>query len=218
MRAPETVTLFGDDALSVSVTSKARRNALAKALQISGAWREVVPGAMGLSVQYDPATLTPREAQAQLQQALAAAIIPDTQSRKAQVIPVCYAPAYALDMAHICTLTSLSEAEIIARHTGARHHVDMIGFTPGFAYLEGGDRRLDVPRLATPRAHVPAGSIGLAGGLTGLYALPGPGGWPIIGRTPMPLFDTSRADPFTLEPGQMIQFEAISQAAFEAWT
>ena len=217
MSTPETVFPLGDDALGVTLASKSRRNALAAYLLESGQWREVIPGADGLSVQYDPASITPETATKTLEKALSADVIPKAPKTDVLVIPVCYDRAYALDMAHICTLSTLSDDELIARHTGTLHHVDMIGFTPGFAYLEGGDPALDVPRLKTPRAHLPAGSIGVAGGLCGLYALPGPGGWPIIGRTPMVLFDTALKDPFRLETGQNVRFEAISTAEFESW-
>ena len=218
MSAPESVFMLGDDGLGVTLSSKSRRNALARHLLESGQWREVIPGAEGLSVQYDPATVAPDDAVKALENALLAEAIPPASTSDVLVIPVCYAADYALDMAHVCALSGLSEGDIIVRHTRETHHVDMIGFTPGFAYLEGGDPALDVPRLARPRVHLPAGSVGLAGGLCGLYALPGPGGWPIIGRTPMPLFDTAQEDPFRLQTGQSVRFEAISEADFRAWS
>ena len=89
-----------------------------------------------------------------------------------------------------------------------------MGFTPGFAYLSGDDFDLDVPRLRTPRQHVPAGSVGLARDQCGLYSLDGPGGWPIIGRTPFALFDPDAAAPFRLNPGDSVKFEPISEDAF----
>lgn len=214
----DTIFVTGDDTLGITITRKARRNTLAKHLRLSGKWQEVVPGATGLTVQYDPLVLPLAAARACLETALSSAVAPDNQTQADLVIPVCYAPEYALDLDHIRAVTGFSSNEIIARHTNIPHQVDMIGFTPGFAYLEGGDPALNLPRLNTPRAHVPAGSIGLAGGLCGLYALPGPGGWPIIGRTPLPLFDPALEDPFYLSAGQTVRFEAISKAAFEAWT
>ena len=217
MGTVETVFYLSDDALGLTITSKTRRNALARVLRASGQWLEVVPGAEGLTVQYDPLPLMPDAAQKQLEAALAAPVIPTQSASKTWVIPVCYEAKYALDMAYVSAQTGLAPEEIIARHTRARHNVDMIGFTPGFAYLEGGARELDLPRLETPHTHLPAGAIGLAGGLCGLYALPGPGGWPIIGRTPMALFDVTREDPFSLEPGHEVCFEAISSTEFDSW-
>ncbi len=218
MGTVETVFHLSDDALGLTITRKKRRNDLAHLLRASGQWLEVVPGAEGLTVQYDPLTIMPDAAQKQLEAALAAPVIPPQSTSKTWVIPVCYEASYALDMTYVCAQTGLTPEEIIARHTRARHSVDMIGFTPGFAYLEGGAPELDVPRLKTPHTYLPAGAIGLAGGLCGLYALPGPGGWPIIGRTPMALFDVTRADPFSLEPGDEVRFEAISSTEFESWT
>ena len=217
MSTSESVFALGDDALGVRLATKDRRNAVAQHLLDSGQWSEVVPGAEGVSVQFDPLALTPDEAMLALQNALAQNIAAAEVSAELLVIPVCYSPEYGLDLAHISSATGLATDEIIQRHTSQTHHVDMIGFTPGFAYLEGGDPSLDVSRLDTPRAHLAAGSIGLAGGLCGLYVLPGPGGWPIVGRTPMALFDTERDDPFRLQVGQSIRFEAISVADFKAW-
>ena len=217
MSDSEEVFFSGDDSLGVTLSSKERRNALARHLQDSGQWREVIPGAVGLSVQFDPLAIHPDEAMLALQTALTVKITSTESSSDTLVIPVCYGPEYGIDMAHISSLTGLATNEIIARHIGRIHRVDMIGFTPGFAYLEGGDPSLDVSRLETPRLHVAAGSIGLAGGLCGLYALPGPGGWPIVGRTPLALFDTAARDPFRLQVGLSVRFEEISDADFKVW-
>jgi len=217
MTPKETIFALGDDALGVRLASKSRRNALAHHLRESGQWREVIPGIDGLSVQYDPYLISVEDAHSLLKATLLTEVPPFEKALNELVIPVCYAPEYALDMPHISALTGLSAEDIIERHTHAPHNVDMIGFTPGFTYLEGGDPTLDVPRLETPRKYLPAGSVGLAGGLCGLYALPGPGGWPIIGRTPISLFDTNLSDPFRLQAGQAIRFEAISDTRFKAW-
>lgn len=214
MDQAETIFFLGDDALGVTLASKSRRNALADILRQSGHWLEVIPGANGLSVQYDPLELTPTAAKTRLEAALAGQAIPQTRAAKDWVIPICYAPEFALDMAHITAQTGLTRAEVIARHTSARFTVDMIGFTPGFAYLECAPALPNLARLDTPRPFLPAGSVGIAGSLCGVYALPGPGGWPIIGRTPMALFDTTRADPFCLSPGDHVRFKAICEADF----
>lgn len=217
MKPVESISLIGDDALGVTLSDKSRRNDLANALVYSCKWLEVVPGTDGLSVQYNPLHTSTDEALKTLDRALRENLPPTEQNREALIIPVCYAPDYAPDMAHICAMTKLSPEEIITRHTSAVHQVDMIGFIPGYAYLEGGDPALTVPRLDTPRARLPAGSIGLAGGLCGVYALPGPGGWPLIGRTPLTLFDPAHKDPFLLQAGQSVRFEPISAQAFRNW-
>ena len=99
-------------------------------------------------------------------------------------------------------------------HTLHRYVGEMIGFTPGFAYVSGLQDDLRVPRLSEPRQRVEPGSVGVAGGLTGLYALPGPGGWPLIGRTPLPLFRAGDQQPMLLKSGARIRFVAIDAEAF----
>ena len=110
----------------------------------------------------------------------------------------------------------MTEDEIVALHTGAEYSVDMIAFTPGFAFIGGLDKRLNVPRRELPRQRVPAGSVGIADGRTGIYALPSPGGWTLIGRTPYPLFDPMADDPFRLQAGTRVRFVAVLADVFRA--
>lgn len=211
------VEYLGDDALRVTVPDAQMRDGYAKVLRASGTWREVTPGAASLSVQYDPIAEHPGAAKARLEHALQTPIETARAKAKALIIPVCYEPAYGIDLEQVAAELGCSVGDIIARHTGATYRLDLIGFTPGFAYLAGDTSTLNVPRLKTPRQHVAAGSIGIAGLQCGLYALPGPGGWPVIGRTPFRLFDPSRSDPFVLEAGMGIKFRAIDGAGFESW-
>ena len=110
------------------------------------------------------------------------------------------------DLAFVASHTGLSADEVIRRHTAPRYTVYFIGFTPGFPYLGGMDVRLTTPRLETPRARVPAGSVGIAGPQTGVYPLESPGGWRIIGRTQLPLFDLAAQPPSLLSPGDEVRF------------
>ena len=112
------------------------------------------------------------------------------------------------DLAEVAALTDLSEDEVVAAHTETAWTVGFCGFAPGFAYLTGGDPRLHVPRRATPRANVPAGSVGLAGDFSGVYPRSSPGGWQLIGRTEADLFDVDRSPPALLQPGMRVRFEA----------
>ena len=105
-------------------------------------------------------------------------------------------------------MTGLSQDEVIAIHAGGEYVVEMVGFTPGFAFIGGLDERLWVPRRSEPRQRVPAGSVGIAGERTGLYAMASPGGWTLIGRTPMTLFDPGAEQPFALAPGMRVRFRA----------
>lgn len=113
------------------------------------------------------------------------------------------------DLAEVARLTGLTEAEVVAAHTGSEWRVAFGGFAPGFAYLGGGDPRLQVPRRETPRTRVPAGAVGLAGEFSGVYPRESPGGWQLIGRTDLVLWDLSREQPALLSAGATVRFEAV---------
>lgn len=122
--------------------------------------------------------------------------------------PIAIAVTYdGPDLADVASLTGLSEAEVIAAHTGTVWTVGFAGFAPGFAYLVDGDPRLQVPRRPTPRASVPGGSVALAGAFSGIYSRTSPGGWQLIGRTDADLFDILREPPALLGPGMQVRFE-----------
>ncbi|MGW0162239.1 5-oxoprolinase subunit B family protein [Mycobacterium sp. NPDC003323] len=123
------------------------------------------------------------------------------------VIEVTYDGA---DLADVAQLTGLTVEEVVAAHTGSLWQVGFGGFAPGFAYLVGGDPRLQVPRRAEPRTRVPAGSVGLAGEFSGVYPRESPGGWQLIGRTSAVLFDVERAQPALLTPGMTVAFREIA--------
>jgi KipI family sensor histidine kinase inhibitor len=112
------------------------------------------------------------------------------------------------DLDQVCRHTGLSRTEVVARHTAVEYLVAFLGFTPGFPYLVGLDAALHVPRRATPRTSVPAGSVGLAGDQTGIYPRTSPGGWQLIGRTDVVLFDADRTPPALLAPGDRLRFVA----------
>ncbi|HHV22460.1 MAG TPA: allophanate hydrolase subunit 1 [Propionibacterium sp.] len=114
------------------------------------------------------------------------------------------------DLADVARLTGLGEDEVIAAHTGTPWRVAFGGFAPGFAYLTGGDPRLEVPRRDTPRTEVPAGAVGLAGRFSGIYPRPSPGGWQLLGRTDAVLWDASATVPALLTPGTEVVFEAVA--------
>lgn len=133
------------------------------------------------------------------------------------VIPVCYAAHFAPDLARVAAGADLTEAEVVARHSGADYRVAAVGFTPGFPYLAGLPDALQAPRLATPRGLVPAGSVGIGGRHTGIYPLASPGGWNLIGRTPLPLFNRAADPPALLRVGDRVRFRPITAEEFAAW-
>lgn len=132
-------------------------------------------------------------------------------------IPVCYDPAVAPDLNTASAWLGLTMDELISLHYEKRYQVFMLGFVPGFPYLGFTDERIALPRLAKPRSSVPAGSVGIAGKQTGIYPFEIPGGWQIIGRTPLKIFLPSKADPFFLKPGDEVRFVPISLQAFNEW-
>lgn len=132
-------------------------------------------------------------------------------------IPVCYGREFGPDLAGVAEHCRLGAAEVIAAHAGADYLVHAIGFTPGFPYLGGLPEVLQSPRRDTPRAHVAAGSVGIGGSQTGVYPVDSPGGWQIIGRTPVALFRPDREPAALLRPGDRVRFRAITAAEFESW-
>jgi inhibitor of KinA len=130
------------------------------------------------------------------------------------VIPVCYDLSLALDLSELANKHQLTQETFIEIHVKQLYRVYMIGFMPGFAYMGSVDQRIASPRKANPRTHVPAGSVGIAGSQTGIYPFDSPGGWQIIGQTPLLLFDANKDRPTFLEPGDEVRFHQISLNEF----
>jgi KipI family sensor histidine kinase inhibitor len=198
----------GDDLISVSVADAQKAQALAAGLRESGYWLEAVAGIESVVVRFDIANVTRADAESRLSSALEN--VPSLAARNEAIIeiPVVYGGDCGPDFEFVCGKLGLTRDEFIAMHCG-EYTVDMLGFTPGFAYIGGLDKRLFIERLPAPRQHIPAGSVGIAGGRTGLYSLPGPGGWPLIGRTSKSLFDAAADNPFTLSAGAAVVFTVV---------
>ena len=131
-------------------------------------------------------------------------------------IPVCYGGELGPDLDDVARAHAITPDEVVGLHAGAEYLVYMIGFMPGFAYLGGLPERIATPRRKTPRTAVPAGTVGIGGRQTGVYPLVSPGGWNLIGRTPVKIFDISRDEPTLLLTGDRVRFRPISRAEFEA--
>jgi len=186
--------------------------------------REYVPAFTTLTVYYDPWELRqiseamPYEQMASALQGMlpaAQALLADYVPGPLVEIPVCYGGAFGPDLGLVARHAQLSMQEVIARHAQPEYLVYMVGFAPGFPYLGGLDARLATPRRAQPRPLVPAGAVGIAGSQTGVYSLPTPGGWQLIGRTPRRLFDANRAQPSLLQAGDRLRFVSISEVEFQ---
>jgi inhibitor of KinA len=167
---------------------------------------ETVPTYRSLLVLYDPLKANAQTVRAALQRAISNLRTRAMPKGPIIEIPVRYGGTDGPDLEDVATHCDLAPYEVIRLHTLPTYHVAMLGFAPGFTYLLGLPSELATPRLATPRLHVQAGSVGIAGGQTGVYALDTPGGWRIIGRTERVLFDPHRDPPFRLHAGDRVRF------------
>jgi inhibitor of KinA len=174
----------------------------------------VVPAYRSLSILYDPLAMTPARLAEILHALEADSRAVEVAEPKVVPIPVCYGGEFGPDIGVVAEHTGLPEAEIVAIHASVDYPIYMIGFTPGFCYLGGLDGRLQTPRRKTPRTNLPAGSVGLAESQTGVYPVESPGGWQIIGQTPLRLFAPTRETPFLYEAGDRIRFVPITGAEF----
>ncbi len=180
--------------------------------------RDLVPGLGGLAVHFDPAFQGGiLEAAAELVKDAIRKGLPDEEAVGRYVeVPVCYEEEFAPDLQEISEKTGLSKSEIRQRHAAGQYRVLMIGFAPGHAYMGGLDAKLAVPRRASPRASVPAGGVAIANRQTVVYPYAISGGWSVIGRTPLVVFDAARSRPSLFGPGDRVRFRAISRDAFAA--
>jgi len=177
--------------------------------------RDVVPAYASIAIHFDPLR-TDYEALIQVIESKARERAPrQAEDRSPISIPVCYDPECGPDLADVASRAGLSEREVIALHADRPYRVFMLGFLPGFAYLGMIDERIAAPRLSTPRLRVARGSVGIAGRQTGIYPVESPGGWRIIGRTPISLFDVSRPQPSLFSAGDLVRFHAIDRSEFE---
>ena len=131
-------------------------------------------------------------------------------------IPVCYDPEFALDIDNVARRANISPNEVIRLHSAAEYRVACIGFVPGFPFLAGLPKKLATPRREVPRKEIPAGSVGIGGAQTGIYPLRSPGGWNLIGRTPLRLFDPQKNPPALLRSGDHVRFRKITRDEFES--
>jgi len=171
---------------------------------------EVVPTYRSLLVYYDPAAILVDDLERALREMVSGLAQRVRPAPKTTVVPVCYDPEYGPDLDDVARYNGLSREEVVAIHSGSDYLIYMLGFTPGFPYLHMSGR-LSAPRLATPRKRVAAGSVGIAGSQTGVYTVDSPGGWRIIGRTPLRLYDPGRMPSVLLSAGDYVRFLPIGR-------
>ncbi|MEM9739779.1 MAG: carboxyltransferase domain-containing protein [Pseudomonadota bacterium] len=205
MRTRVNLKRTGDDLFEFDVETPSIAQAVARQLRREGLAEDVVAGLASVAVRFHPSRAA--DIQAWLNEGVEAQG-PDPESGEVLEITVRYGGKDGPDLQRICDQLDLTCDALIAMHTGRVHTVEMMGFTPGFSYLSGLPEGLKIPRLDEPRPRVAAGAVGLSADYTGLYALAGPGGWPLIGRTVDTLFVSGRQEPFLLEPGLRVTFRS----------
>ena len=178
---------------------------------------EVVPSYRSLLVIHDPLAV-PRDRLVERIRALADEVerAPAPAARRVVRIPTRYGGVHGPDLAEVARLAGLDEDEVVRRHAAPVYLVHFLGFTPGFPYLGGLDPGLATPRLDSPRARIPAGSVAIGGVQTGIYPVESPGGWRLVGRTPLRLFDPRLDVPFLLAPGDGLRFVPVDDATYDA--
>jgi len=206
-----------DDWISIALADRESILAAQSAFAASGQWTEIVPGMDSITVQFDPGLLSPDEAASLARQQLNGATSVNRASIPMATIPVCYDGDFAPDLAFVAGRIGIEADRFPEWHSTRAQQVAMLGFMPGFAYLDSPDPCPAIGRLADPRQLVHAGSIGIIGRQSCIYSFDSPGGWPIIGRTPLHLFDPKQEHPALLAAGQTVRFETISRQTFDRW-
>ncbi len=214
----------GDHAVTLQVGSEISEKVNGEVMAVLKALRradipgitELVPTYNTLCIHYDPMLLSYTALQKKLMD-IPVDLAENTaqQTHRVVEIPVCYGGEYGPDLNFVAEHNGLTVQQVIDLHTRGNYLVYMMGFLPGFAYLGGLDARIACPRLTSPRTKIPAGSVGIAGSQTGIYPLASPGGWQLIGRTPMKLFEMKDGQAqFALSAGDRVRFVPISEEQY----
>lgn len=178
---------------------------------------EILPTYRSLLISYNPLEISTERLLEMIEQAFEISETSDSKNsfREIVEIPVFYGGELGPDLAFVAKHNQLSPEEVINIHSSDEYLIYMIGFTPGFPYVGGMSEQIATPRLQIPRTRIPAGSVGIAANQTGIYPVESPGGWQLIGRTPLCLFDYRKENPFLLDAGHYLSFKPIDQNEFQ---
>jgi KipI family sensor histidine kinase inhibitor len=213
----------GDGAVTIEFAERidlavnAQAIALATAVKSAGipGVRDVVPAYRSVTVFFDPLKTDYDKLVTRLELDARQNVDMVTSSRPAIEIPVCYGGRFGPDLAEVASFGNIAPDEVIRLHASTIYRVFMLGFVPGFAYLGLVHETIAAPRRPNPRIRVPHGSVGIAGAQTWIYPTETPGGWQLVGRTPLKPFDMGREEPFLMRPGDAVQFYAIDESEFD---
>ncbi len=175
---------------------------------------DVVPSFRAVAVHFDPLTTDYGRLMSAIEAAGSATVDSIETALAPKRVPVCYGGALGPDLEAVARFSGMSEDAVVAAHAAVEYRVFMLGFAPGFAYLGLVDDRIAIPRRSSPRVRVPGGSVGIAGAQTGVYPRDTPGGWQLIGRTPLKVFDTTRPEPCFFAPGDRVRFDPVSNLEY----
>ena len=205
---------FGNE-ISEKINSEIRAfNILLNEEKIKGII-ETVPTYRSIMVHYDPGVIPYRTLIGRLKALTGKMDKVEIPPSDVLEIPVLYGGEMGPDLAFVAQNAGISEDEVVKIHTSTEYLIYMLCFTPGFTYLGGMSDKIATPRLKQPRVKIPAGSVGIAGKQTGVYPIDSPGGWQLIGRTPVKMYDPDREVPILPQAGQYIKFKAVSQAEYD---
>lgn len=179
---------------------------------------DIVPAYCTILIEFDPALTDDRDVGARVLEIAAAGITGPDRDVRVVIVPVVYGGEFGPDLEEMAEELGLEPDDVVNRHVSGDYRVACMGFSPGWAYLMGLDPALEIPRRTNPRTRIPAGSVAVGGAQTGVYPLETPGGWRLIGKTPLAMFDPERSEPFLLQPGDHVRFARIDAERFARLT
>jgi inhibitor of KinA len=227
---PYTIFPLGDSALTIDfgniISEALNKKVIEFQLQLQSRnfpfVKDIIPDYASLTVVYDVSMLYPQPDDTTVFETIATVIenlevdtIAVEEKRNVLRIPVCYSKKFAPDLELLAGTKKMEIQEVIDLHTSRTYRVYMLGFLPGFSYMGQVDERLTMPRKMQPRLQVAEGSVGIAGRQTGIYPLASPGGWQLIGRTPVKVYDKNQSQPVMFRPGDEVEFYSISEDEFK---
>lgn len=212
----------GDQAILIEFENKIDQETNAKVRHLANlaekesdsGFGEVILGYRSVLIHYNPVKLSYEQVKKKLQSWEEEDFSAGSSAGRKIRIPVLYGDEWGPDLEDVAEHNGLSPEEVISIHSGGQYLVYFLGFTPGYPFMGGMSEKISTPRLPSPRVSIPAGSVGIANNQTGIYPVQSPGGWRLIGRTPLRLYDPERENPFLFEAGDQVRFEEITHEEF----